>query len=74
MIGKEVSAIVEKRRQPNIRAVTENFIHTIITNSNDFQGSDLGGKKVILQITELCNESSQTESPEAYGKITKIQD
>lgn len=74
MIGKEVSAIVEKRRQPNIRAVTENFIHTIITNSNDFQGSDLGGKKVFLQITELCNESSQTESPEAYGKITKIQD
>ena len=71
-IGKEIFGIVEKRRLPDLRVVTENFIHTIITNSKDFKNMDLGGKKVLLKITELCNNSSQTEAPEAYGIILKV--
>ena len=72
LISKEIPAIVEKRRFPEIRVVTNNFIHVKITNTEDFSDVDLGGKRVTIKITELCNNSSQTEAPEAYGIITKI--
>lgn len=72
LISKEIPAIVEKRRFPEIRVVTNNFIHVKITNTKDFSDVDLGGKKVTIKITEICNNSSQTEAPEAYGIITKI--
>lgn len=72
LISKEIPAIVEKRRFPEIRVVTNNFIHVKITNTEDFSDMDLGGKRVTIKITELCNNSSQTEAPEAYGIISKI--
>lgn len=72
LIGNEISGIVEKRRFPDLRVVTDNFIHTKITNSSDFTTKDLGGKRVVVKITGICNNSSQTEAPEAYGIIEKL--
>ena len=69
LIGKELPAIVEKRRNPDLRVVTNNFIHVKITNSSDFAKKDLGGKRITVKITELCNNFSQTEAPEALGTI-----
>jgi hypothetical protein len=71
-LEKEISGIVEKRRFPDLRVVTDNFIHTKITNSNDFNETDLGGKRVFVKIMGICNNSSQTEAPEAYGIIEKV--
>ena len=62
LIGKELPAIVEKRRNPDLRVVTNNFIHVKITNSSDFAKKDLGGKRITVKITELCNNFSQTEA------------
>ena len=72
LIGKEVLSIVEKRRLIDLRAVSENFVHIKVSNSDEFKDLNLGGKRVFIKITELCNSFSQTEAPEVVGIITKI--
>lgn len=71
LINQEFSGIVEKRRFPDLRVVTENFLHMKITNSSDFIHENMGGRKVTVKITGLCNTSSQTEAPEVFGIIVK---
>lgn len=71
-VGKTFRAIVEKRRTFDMRAVTDNFIHTKIMNSYEFEPESIMGKTVLVEITSVINKRSQTESPEAKCKIIKI--
>lgn len=72
LVGKDCSAIVEKKRMTTMRAVTENFVHVQIENSDDYDKEFLGGKEVRLRITEILPVSSQTEAVEAMSKIISI--
>ncbi|MBQ0167873.1 MAG: tRNA (N(6)-L-threonylcarbamoyladenosine(37)-C(2))-methylthiotransferase MtaB [Treponema sp.] len=70
-IGKEVTAIVEKRRTDELRAVTENFIHVRLHPLSDAasDSAHLGGKEVKILIEKVFESRSQTEDVEAEGKI-----
>lgn len=67
--GKELTAIVEKRRTDELRAVTSNFIHVrlspLTTVAED--SAKLGGKEVLIRITNILESRSQTEDVEAEG-------
>lgn len=69
--GKELTAIVEKRRTDELRAVTENFIHVRLKPLSDVTSDSarLGGKEVKICIEKLLETHSQTEDVEAEGII-----
>lgn len=68
-LGMERTAIVEKRRVDELRAVTDNFIHvrleprTTVAEDSEM----LGGKEVKIRLTKLLETRSQTEDVEAEG-------
>ncbi len=72
LTGKEFSAIIEKKRMNSMRAVTENFVHVQIENSDSYDKELLGGKEVRLRITEILPVSSQTEAVEALAQIISV--
>ncbi len=65
--GKTLSAVVEKRHPDEIRAVTENFIHVLVTEGIDgISPESLGGKEITLQITDVL---TQVDSPDVSSII-----
>lgn len=71
--GKELTAIVEKRRVDELRAVTENFIHVRLAPIHSVieDSARLGGKEVKVRMTKVLETRSQTEDVEAEGIILK---
>ena len=70
-VGKQLKAIIEKRRTNEIRAVSENFIHLKITDDKKHDFISLGGKEVKVQISRILPVRSQTESVEAEAFLVK---
>ena len=70
-IGKERAAIVEKRRMPDFRAVTDNFLHIRLEKSPLFDAESLGGTEVLVRIDSVLSARSQTEDVEAMGTVVK---
>lgn len=70
-IGKKLTAIVEKRRTGELRAVTENFVHVRLKPVSDAASDSvrLGGKEVSIRIEKVLETRSQTEDVEAEGII-----
>lgn len=71
LIGQERAAIVEKRRMPDFRAVTDNFLHIRLEKSPLFDAESLGGKEVLVRIDSVLSARSQTEDVEAMGTVVK---
>lgn len=69
--GRTLTAIVEKRRTDELRAVTENFIHVRLTPLSTVaeDSASLGGKEVKIRIEKVLESRSQTEDVEAEGSI-----
>ncbi|OJF77561.1 MAG: tRNA (N(6)-L-threonylcarbamoyladenosine(37)-C(2))-methylthiotransferase MtaB [Treponema sp. CETP13] len=72
-IGKDVSAIVEKRQSRHLRVVTENFLHLLVSipfdKSNELTPLSLGGKQVSVKITDTIKNGNNKEI-DGYCQIT----
>lgn len=70
-VGQTLTAIVEKRRTDELRAVTGNFLHVRLEPLTGVteDSARLGGKEVRIKITRLLETRSQTEDVEAEGII-----
>ncbi len=71
--SKPLTAIVEKRHTNEIRAVTENFIHVLVTEGADgIQPESLGGKQITVEITEVLTQTDAADVSsiiEAKGRL-----
>lgn len=70
-VGKTLTAIVEKRRTDELRAVTGNFMHVRLHPLSDVAADSAryGGKEVMIRVDKVLETRSQTEDVEAEGTI-----
>lgn len=58
MTGKNLKAIVEKRKTLPLRAVTENFLHTELVIPENVDPESIKGKEIMVRITEKSTLSN----------------
>jgi threonylcarbamoyladenosine tRNA methylthiotransferase MtaB len=68
-IGKEVTAIIEKRHTISLKAVTENFLHVQLKGKTD---SSLGGSEVKVRILEAQDMQHLSEEKEGIAEIVSL--
>lgn len=70
-IGKEYSAIVEKRADRDIRVVTENFLHLVVAPSKNKKNliSKLGGTQVTITVLNSLDNKDIIEELDGFCDI-----
>jgi len=75
-IGKEYSAIVEKRESRELRVVTQNFLHLLVkvpqNCKNEYSPKQLGGKSVIIKVIDKIERTTNNKEIDGYCVFISI--